>query len=98
MADWFDTLAVAPRIPEVEAEEDWRGEGIIKNARRSHQNAGNYTLRRELADRLGPANKQRPNHAKPMLECRQCGKALDRRNTIGYCKEHRHLSGYLAKR
>jgi hypothetical protein len=99
MTDFLDQLAaMAGRpVPEIEAPEDWKGERKIREAKRSHQNEGNYTLRRELAQR-GPANPQRPAPKASVTECQACGKGLDRRNKIGYCKDHRHLSGYLSPR
>jgi hypothetical protein len=100
MTDFLDQiLAMKGRpVPEIEAPEDWKGERKIREAKRSHQNEGNYTLRRELAQR-GPANPQRADIKARVFECQApgCGKTLDRRNKMGYCKDHRHLSGYLQK-
>jgi hypothetical protein len=101
MTDHLDRLAArdweAP--PEVDVDDDWKGERKIREAKRSHQNEGNFTLRRELSDRLGPANKRHEGGIRARFtNCKSCGKALDRRNKLGYCKEHRHLSGYGSKR
>ena len=100
MSDFLDQLAAMEGrpVPVIEAPDDWKGEQKIREAKRSHQNEGNYTLRRELAERLGPVNPQREPNKVETHHCQSCGKALDRRNKLGYCKEHRHLSGYGSKR
>ena len=100
MADHLDRLAARPwqDPPEISVDDDWKGERKIREAKRSHQNEGNFTLRRELADRLGPANKRHEGGNRVRVtECKACGKALDRRNKIGYCREHRDQSP-LARR
>jgi hypothetical protein len=99
MADFLDQiLAMKGRpVPAIEAPDDWKGEVRIRKVKRVHATEGNFTLRRELAQR-GPANPQRPALTASVTECPECGKALDRRNKIGYCKDHRHLSGYRSPR
>lgn len=87
-----DALADAPRIPVVESPEDWRGEDHIRNVKRNLREGNGWNF-----SRAGVSNPQRPALMAPVTECRECGKSLDRRNVLGYCKDHRHLAGYQKK-
>jgi hypothetical protein len=82
MTDFLDQLAAMEGrpVPEIEAPEDWKGERKIREAKRSHQNEGNYTLRRELAQR-GPANPQRPAPKASVTECQAPGVRQNSRPT-----------------
>jgi hypothetical protein len=101
MADFLDQiLAMKGRpVPAIEAPDDWKGEVRIRKVKRNSRNG-----RPQLHDATGssrsegPANPQRPALTASVTECPECGKALDRRNKIGYCKDHRHLSGYRSPR
>lgn len=88
MTDFLETLAVAPRIPEIEAPDDWRGEARIRSVPRVRSQF--------LASQSSPSWGNDQNGMSKLAEVRTCKaegceKKLERRNRIGYCKAHRHL-------